>query len=82
VAYDWSFRAGANTAITQTTTGPVLAQPAVRCDWLPAPPLPAGSPQWLTLTVTLTVRDDQGNVSAVASNNGGARVFPQGVCGY
>jgi len=36
---------------------------------------------WLPLTVTLKVRDDQGNVSAEAINDG-ARVFPQGVCGY
>jgi hypothetical protein len=82
VAYDWSFRVGTMPAITQTTTGATLAQPTVRCDWLPAPPLPAGGPQWLPLTVTLKVRDDQGNVSAEATNNAGARVFPQGVCGY
>jgi hypothetical protein len=68
--------------VTQTTTSPVFTQPSVSCSWLPAPPLPAGGPTWLTLTVTLTVRDDQGNVSAVATNNGGARVFPQGVCGF
>ena len=82
VAYNWTFKAGSGTAITQTTTGAVFAQPTVNCGWLPAPPLPAGSPTWLTLTVSLTVRDDQGNVSAVYSNNGSARVFPQGVCGY
>jgi hypothetical protein len=82
VAYDWSFRVGTNAPITQTTAGPVLAQPAVRCDWLPAPPLPSGGPQWLPLIVTLVVHDDQGHVSPVASNNGGARVIPQGVCGY
>lgn len=82
VAYDWTFRASTGTAKTQTTTGPLLAQATVSCDWLPPPPLPAGSPLWLALTVTLSVRDDQGNVSAVLSNNGGARVFPQGVCGY
>lgn len=82
VGYDWSFKAGSATAVTQTTTGAILAQPAVSCAWLPPPPLPAGGPTWLTLTVTLTVRDDQGNVSVLATNNGGARVFPQGVCGY
>jgi hypothetical protein len=82
VAYNWTFRASTGTVATQTTTGPTLAQPTVGCDWLPPPPLPSGSPLWLALTVTLTVRDDQGNVSAVSSNNGGARVFPQGVCGY
>ena len=79
VAYDWTFRAG--TTVSQTTTGAVLTSPAVSCSWLPAPPLPAGGFQWLPLTVTLVVHDDQGNVSAVATN-AGARVFPQGVCGY
>jgi len=68
--------------VTQTTTGPVLTAVAVSCAWLPPPPLPAGGPTWLPLTVTLKIRDDQGNVSAEASNNGGARIFPQGVCGY
>ena len=79
VAYQWTFRAG--TTISETTTGPLLTSPAVTCSWLPAPPLPAGGFQWLPLIVTLTVRDDLGNVSAVATN-AGARVFPQGVCGY
>jgi hypothetical protein len=79
VAYEWSYRVAAT--LTQTTAGPVLTMPAVGCGWLPAPPLPAGAPSWLPLTVTLKVRDDQGNVSAVAINDG-ARVFPQGVCGY
>jgi hypothetical protein len=82
IAYDWSLKAGTMPPVTQTTTGATLTQLAVSCSWLPAPPLPAGGTQWLPLTVTLTVRDDLGNVSAVASNNGGARVFPQGVCGY
>ena len=82
VAYSWTFRAGTATAITKTTSSPVFAQPAVSCSWLPPPPLPAGGPAWLTLTVSLTVQDDQGNVSAVYTNNGGARVFPTGVCGY
>ncbi|MCU1386116.1 MAG: hypothetical protein JWL71_4813 [Acidobacteria bacterium] len=81
VGYDWSFRVGAMAPLTQTTTGAILAQPTVRCDWLPPAPLPAGSQQWLPLTVTLKVRDDLGNVSAEAINND-ARVFPQGVCGY
>jgi hypothetical protein len=35
----------------------------------------------LPLVVTLKVRDDLGNVSAEMTNSG-ARVFPQGVCGY
>jgi hypothetical protein len=85
VAYDWSFQVSSPSAqtpaVTQTTTGPVLTLPAVSCSWLPAPPLPAGANLWLPLTVTLIVRDDQGNVSAQAVNRS-ARVFPQGVCGY
>lgn len=79
IAYDWTYRVA--TMVSQTTTGPVLAMPAVNCSWLPAPPVPAGGPLWLPLIVTLTVRDDLGNVSASAINSG-ARVFPQGACGY
>jgi hypothetical protein len=79
VAYDWSYRVA--TTLTQTTSGPVLTSPAVTCSWLPAAPLPAGSNQWLPLTVTLKVHDDLGNVSAEATNTG-ARLFPQGACGY
>jgi hypothetical protein len=82
VAWDWSFRAGTTPPLTQTTTSAQLTMPAVNCSWLPAPPLPAGGTQWLPLIVTLKVHDDLGNVSAEVSNNGGARVFPQGVCGY
>ena len=79
VAWDWSYRVA--TTIALTTTGPVLTNPSVDCGWLPAPPLPAGGPTWLPLVVTLKVRDDLGNVSAEMTNSG-ARVFPQGVCGY
>lgn len=79
VAYDWSYRVA--TTITQTTSGPQLTNPAVNCSWLPPPPLPATGNQWLTLIVTLTIHDDQGNVSAVVTDNG-ARLFPQGNCGY
>jgi hypothetical protein len=82
VAYDWTYRVGTATPFTQTTTGVSLANPAVNCSFLPPPPLPAGGNQWLPLTVTLKVHDDLGNVSTEVSNNGGARVFPQGVCGY
>jgi hypothetical protein len=82
VAWDWSYRAATGVAMTQTTSTAQFSLPPVNCSWLPAPPLPAGSPQWLPLIVTLKVHDDLGNVSAEVSNNGGARVFPQGVCGY
>jgi len=80
VAWDWSYRTGTLT-LTQTTAGPQLAMPAVTCSWLPAPPLPAGGNLWLPLTVTLKVHDDLGNVSAVVTDSG-ARLFPQGACGY
>jgi len=81
VAWDWSYRVGTMAPLTQTTSSAILALPAANCGWLPAPPLPAGGNQWLTLIVTLKVHDDLGNVSAEAVNNG-ARVIPLGVCGY
>jgi hypothetical protein len=80
-AWDWSYRVGTMSPITQTTSSAILAMPAVNCSWLPAPPLPAGGNQWLPLIVTLKVHDDLGNVSVEAVNNG-ARVIPLGVCGY
>ena len=79
--WDWSYRVATMLPLTQTTSGAQLAMPLVSCSWLPAPPLPAGGNQWLPLTVTLQVRDDLGNVSAVVTDSG-ARLFPQGVCGY
>ena len=81
VAWDWSYRVGTMAPITQTTSSAILTMPVVNCSWLPAPPLPAGGNQWLPLIVTLKVHDDLGNVSAEVTNSG-ARVFPQGVCGY
>ena len=79
VAWDWSYTVG--TTLSQTTTGAVLTQVAVSCSWLPPPPFAAGV-TWLPLTVTLTVHDSLGNVSARAINNGGARLFPNGSCGF
>jgi trimeric autotransporter adhesin len=80
VAWDWTYNTIAAT-FSQTTTGAVLAQPAVNCSLLPAPPLPDGV-TFLPLTVTLKVHDNLGNVSAVATNRGGARLFPNGTCGF
>jgi hypothetical protein len=54
--------------------------PAVNCSLMPPPPLPSGI-QWLTMIVTLKVHDDQGNVSAVTTDNG-VRLLPHGTCGY
>src|SRR5262249_52332948 len=77
-AYDWTWAVTGNPK-TQTTSGPVLDGPSFNCAMLPPPPLPAmGS---LTMTVTLKVHDDAGNVSAVATNNG-VRLLPQKSCGY
>jgi len=78
VAWDWSYTVG--TTLSQTTSGAVLTQAAVSCSWLPSPPLAAGTTS-LPLTVTLTVHDSLGNVSARAIN-AGARLFANGACGY
>jgi len=78
VAWDWTF--SVNKTVSQTTSGPILTMPAVDCSFLPPPPLPSGT-SWLPITVTLVIHDDQGNVSAKAVHSG-ARVLPQGVCGY
>jgi hypothetical protein len=78
IAWDWTY--GSTTMRAQTTTGPQLAAPAFSCSMLPPPPLPANG-STLMMTVTLRVRDDAGNISAVASDTG-VRVLPQGLCGY
>ncbi|MES1256660.1 MAG: hypothetical protein ABUS56_13675 [Acidobacteriota bacterium] len=78
VAWDWSY--GVAGTFAQTTSGPVLTLPAVTCSLLPPPPLPTGV-LWFTIVVTLKIHDDLGNVSAVLTQNG-ARVLPQGACGY
>ncbi len=78
VAWDWTW--GLTTTMSQTTSGPVLAGPSFSCGMLPPPPLPAGGAP-LTMTVTLRIHDEAGNVSAVATNSG-VRVLPQGSCGY
>lgn len=78
VAWDWTY--GVSTMFSQTTTGPVLTMPNVNCAIMPAPPLPAGNP-WFTMIVTLKVHDNLGNVSAVTTD-AGARLFPNGTCGF
>jgi hypothetical protein len=77
-AWDWSY--SVSRTFAQTTSGAVLTNPAVDCGLLPAPPLPAGV-TWFPLTVTLTIHDSLGNVSRQAVNSG-ARLFPQGSCGF
>lgn len=78
VAWNWSYTVA--TTFTQTTSGPLLTMPSINCSLLPAPPLPPGN-QWLALTVKLTIRDDLGNVSD-ESIHSGARLIPQGACGF
>jgi hypothetical protein len=78
VAWEWTY--GAAARFTQTTSGPVLTMPAVDCTIIPPPPMPAGN-EWFTLTITLKVRDDRGNVSATAVDDG-ARLLPHGMCGF
>jgi hypothetical protein len=80
IAWDWTY--GVAATFSQTTTTPVLTNPAVNCSIIPPPPLPAApANQWFTMTVTLKVRDDLGNESAVVSDRI-VRLFPQGVCGF
>jgi hypothetical protein len=78
VSWEWTYSVA--TTIAQTTATPVLSMPSASCALLPAPPLPAGTTSF-PLRVTLTVRDNLGNVSAVATDSG-ARVLPQGACGF
>jgi hypothetical protein len=77
-AYDWSY--GVATTFRQTTSGPILTTPTVNCSLLPPPPMPAGV-TFFTLTVTLIIHDDRGNVSPEAVNRD-VRLFPSGTCGF
>jgi hypothetical protein len=77
IAWDWSY--GVAATFTQTTSGPRLTMPSVNCSLLPPPPLPPGNP-WLTMIVTLKIHDNLGNVAE--ARDGGARLLPQGVCGF
>ncbi len=76
----WEWTYGAITSRTETTTTPVLDKPAFDCSLIPPAPLPAGT-GWLTMAVSLKVRDELGNVSAAATH-GDVRILPQGSCGY
>jgi trimeric autotransporter adhesin len=77
-AWDWTY--GVVSTRSQTTTTPVLANPAFSCSLLPPAPLPSGATS-LSMAVKLVVRDSAGNVSAEAVHND-VRVLPQGACGY
>jgi hypothetical protein len=77
-AYDWSYTVA--TTFSQTTSGAVLTMPSVNCSFLPPPPLPAGA-SWFTLIVKLKIHDSLGNVSEEKVDSG-ARLLPQGVCGF
>src|SRR5262249_31994916 len=78
VTYDWSYSVAGS--FKQTTSGAVWKNPTVDCSLMPAPPLPAGNPGWFTLTVTLAIRDDRGNVAQATDS--GARLLPHGACGF
>jgi hypothetical protein len=78
VAWDWTY--GIATTLRQTTTGPVLTMPAVTCGFLPSPPMPSGQDAF-TMTVSLVVHDNLGNVSPIVTSSG-VRVFPVGTCGF
>jgi hypothetical protein len=78
VAWDWTFTVSGT--FVKSTTGPILTLPPTSCALLPDPALPHEH-AWFPITVTLTVRDSLGNVSAQAINRG-ARVFPNGMCGF
>ena len=47
---------------------------------MPSRPLPQGV-RWFMMTVTLTIHESLGNVSAQAVDRG-VRLLPQGVCGF
>ena len=78
VGYDWTF--GSASTFTLSSTGPVVNVLATSCSLLPLPTAPHEF-AWFPLTVTLTVHDNLGNVSAMKVNSG-ARVFPNGNCGF
>jgi hypothetical protein len=78
VAYEWTYTVA--TTVSQTTTTAQLVNPSASCALLPPPPLQPGTTS-VPLTVTLRIRDSLGNVSSVATDSG-ARVLPQGTCGY
>jgi hypothetical protein len=76
--WDWTF--GSATTVSQTTTSAILTMPAISCALIPPPPLPDGM-QWFRMAVSLTVRDNLGNVSGKAFNND-VRLIPKGSCGF
>jgi hypothetical protein len=78
-AWDWTY--GVTTSLAQTTSTAVLTNPPFNCALIPPGPLPAGGNPWLTMTVTLKVHDNLGNVSALVTD-AGVRLLPQGACGY
>src|SRR5581483_3453263 len=77
VSYQWTYSSAGS--FSQTTTGPVLANPTIDCSLIPAPPLPAGTSSF-PLTVKLHIMDDRGNVADASDT--GARVLPMHACGY
>ena len=80
--WDWSYSVTTMLAQAKTTTGQVVTMPSFSCGMLPPAPLPPGGEPWFYMTITLKIRDDQGN-SAEVTDNGVRLLSPQpGVCGY
>ena len=80
--WDWSYGVAGATPFAQIILGPTptLTMPSFNCSLLPPPPLPAGVSSF-TLIVKLKINDDVGNVSAEVTDSG-ARVLPNGLCGF
>jgi hypothetical protein len=77
--WDWTY--GLTTSLAQATTTAVLSNPPFSCNMIPTPLMPGAGNASLTMTVSLKVRDDAGNVSAVVTDVG-VRLLPQHNCGY
>jgi hypothetical protein len=77
--YDWQYGVAKPSSIVERSS-PVLMNPPFDCTLIPPPPLPAGNPGWLTMSVTLTIHDSLGNMAS--ATNSGVRLLPQGSCSY
>jgi hypothetical protein len=76
-AWDWTY--GVASMRSQTTSGPLLANPPFSCSLVPAPSSPGATS--LSMTVKLVVHDSLGNVSAESVHTD-IRLLTGGACGY